>query len=322
MRIYITGASGFLGRAVTKKLISEGIKLTALSLPGDPWQPPEGVSIANGDITDAGSLKGLAAGSDAILHLAGAVGYGVSWDACRALNVLGTENIAAEALNSGVRRFIHMSSVSVYGRVADAPITEDFPLKKIGDPYGDTKIEAEILLQNMADQNRIDLTIIRPTMVYGPGDMLFFPKVEENLKSGSARIIGAGTNRVDAVHIDDVADFVCLAVQKPESVGRVYNLNNPDNPSWKEMLEEMARALGESAPDKKLAYNVAIVVAGFMELVSALTRKPPRLTRYAVRNVGRSYNYVTDRMSRELGFKPTRDMLQYIRENFNLQEQS
>jgi nucleoside-diphosphate-sugar epimerase len=313
MNIYLTGATGFLGKAIAAGLLREDHRVTALLLPGDDASLVPGCTVERGDVTDEKTLAGTLTGHDAVVHLAGAVGYGQTWATCLRLNRDGTDIVAGEAVRSGVRRFVHMSSVSVYGRVPDVHIPEDFPLKKIGDPYGDTKIDAENRLRERERGGKLDLTIIRPTMIYGPGDALFLPKVVENLTGGLMRIIGTGENTVNLIHVRDVADFVCRVLHEERSVGGVYNLTHPENPSWKAFLCGIATDLGVPPPDKHIPYRAALVVAGMMELASRLTGKPPRLTRYAVRNVGRQYTYLTDRMRKELGFIPSVDTVEGIR---------
>jgi nucleoside-diphosphate-sugar epimerase len=301
-RLFVTGASGFVGRGVLGALQAAGYGVRALLLPHEAGLP--GIDAVRGDITRRDSLRGTMDGCDGVLHLAGAVGYGQTWQACRRINVDGTRNVAEEAVAAGARRFVHFSSVSVYGRRAGVPLDEDAPLQRIGDPYGDTKIESEALLQGYAASGRLALTLLRPTVIYGPGDDKFLPKLVENLKSGAARIIGRGDNRVDLIHIDDVAGAVLAVLARPESIGRAYNLNNPDNGSWRELLEFVAAQLDLPPARRHIPYPLALALAGILEAAARASGKPPRLTRYAVRVVGREYDYRVERIARELGFRP------------------
>ncbi|MBI5503271.1 MAG: NAD-dependent epimerase/dehydratase family protein [Deltaproteobacteria bacterium] len=307
MKIFVTGATGFLGRTIAPRLIDAGHDLTLLALPHEVVAET-GVAVVRGDITDPGSLRGKLSGHDAVVHLAGAVGYGQTFARCNALNRDGTVNVAAAAVAEGVRRFVHMSSVSVYGRVPDVVLDEDAPLRKIGDPYGDTKIDAELALSALSPRGELDLTMVRPTVIYGPGDDKFLPKLVENLRAGGVRIVGTGDNTVDLVHVNDAADFVALLLARPESIGRTYNLASPGNPTWKEFLREVARLAGVAPPSGRLPYTVAYGLAGCMEAVASLRGSEPRLTRYAVRVVGRQYRYATERARRELGFEPRVDL--------------
>jgi nucleoside-diphosphate-sugar epimerase len=167
MRVFVTGASGFIGRRLVPALRRRGHEPTALLLPHEPEAAASGARVARGDVTDPASLAGLLDGQDAVCHLAGAVGYGQTFAVCNRVNRDGTAHVAAAAARAGARRLVHMSSVSVYGRVPDVAIDEDFPLRKIGDPYGDTKIDAERILAAHRDAGALDVTILRPTVIYG-----------------------------------------------------------------------------------------------------------------------------------------------------------
>ncbi|MDP6942715.1 MAG: NAD-dependent epimerase/dehydratase family protein, partial [Myxococcota bacterium] len=181
-------------------------------------------------------------------------------------------------------------------------LTEDAPMLETGEPYGDTKIEAERVLQEVGAHGALTWTILRPTVIYGPGDDKFLPKLVENLRSGRARVIGRGKGTVDLLHVDDVVRFVEQLLSDPRATGAILNLSDPDTCSWKELLGVVAGELGVPAPTKHLPYPVALGVAGVMEAVSRVTGKPPRLSRYAVRVVGQQYRYVATR-ARALGFE-------------------
>ncbi len=314
MRVLLTGATGFIGRRLIARLADEGHWMTAMLLPSEPEPDWGATRIVRGDITDPASLEGKLVEQDAVVHLAGAVGYGQTFKRCNEINRDGTANIAREACAAGIRRFLHMSSVSVYGRVAGRELSEDAPLRKIGDPYGDTKIDAERILGTLADEGKLDLTIIRPTVIYGPGDDKFLPKLVENLKTGTARIIGSGNNTVDLVHVDDAVELITKALVDPRAVGGVYNLSNPDNPSWKTMLTAMAEELGVPAPTQRLPYPIAMVAAALIEMQAWLKGETPRLTRYAVRVIGRQYHYSIERAREELGYEPRVELLDGLRQ--------
>ena len=313
MNIFVTGASGFIGQAVVKKILHGGHAVVALLLPQEPESLAAGTTIVRGDVTRPESLAGTMKGSDAVIHLAGAVGF-QTWKSCLATNRDGVANVVHEAGSSGVRRFIHMSSVSVYGRTPGVPIREDFPLKKIGDPYGDTKVDAENIVREVERQGALDLTVIRPTVVYGPGDNKFLPTLLRNLRGGKFRVIGDGEQTVDLIHVDDLAAFVLRALEEPKTIGRTYNMTNRGNPSWNAMVKELCSVLAIPAPKRHISYRTAYRLAGIMEAVSAVTGKPPRLNRYSVRVVGRPYDYLIDAAQRELGFTPSIDLMTGLQE--------
>jgi len=304
LNLFVTGATGFIGKRVVTQLLKNHHTVTALLIPGEPEEGMEGCAISRGDITKPETLSGVMSGSEAVIHLAGAVGYGQTMARCLAINRDGTRNIAVESTRSGVRRFIHMSSVSVYGRRADVPIDENSPRQKIGDPYGDTKIDAELILQDLERQKTLELTIVRPTVIYGPGDVLFLPKLVENLRGGQARMIGSGANTVDLIHVDDVAEFFTILLANRKSIGRIYNLTHPTNPTWKEMLNFVTAELELPPVEANLPYPAAYLLAALLEFFYSFKTTPPRLTRYSVRVAGRQYKYLTRRACEELGYTP------------------
>lgn len=313
MRVFVTGASGFIGRRLVPELCRAGHEVTALLLADEPAASALGAAVRRGDMTDPRTLTGVLDGQHSVVHLAGAVGYGQSFERCRRLNRDGTANVAGEALRAGVRRFLHMSSVSVYGRRPGVRLDEESALCKIGDPYGDTKIEAERILRTLETEGHLELTIVRPTVIYGPGDERFLPRLVENLRSGRSRVIGSGRNTVDAIHVDDVVRFLAAVLVDARSIGGIYNLNHPANPPWNELVAAVAAAIGVAAPRRQLPYPLAMALAAGLETVARLSGKPPRLTRYGVRVVGRQYHYVTERARRDLGFQPRVNLLDGIR---------
>jgi nucleoside-diphosphate-sugar epimerase len=270
------------------------------------------VNIVRGDVSESSSLIGKMTGHDVVLHLAGSVGY-QSWKNCVAINQIGTRNAAAEAVNTGIRRFVYMSSVAVYGRVPGIPITEETSTKKIRDPYGDTKIEAEKALKEYEKQGRLDLTILQPTVVYGENDNKFIPQLLRNLKSNKYRVIGDGNNRVDLIYVEDLAQFVLSVLRERKTIGQTYIVTNPNNPSWNEFLDEVCRFLGLPQVTSHIPYKLAYTAAWLMELAGKLSGKTPRLSRYAVRIVGLPCNYVTAKAEKELGFRPSINLIDGIK---------
>jgi polyketide synthase len=302
MRVFVTGAGGFIGRVAARRLLADGHRVTALLMPEERAEIP-GADVVRGDILADGALRGMLEGHDAVLHLAGAVGF-QPWETCRRVNVEGTRRVAEAAVAAGVRRFVQMSSVSVYGRVPGVRLTEDSPLKAIGDPYGDTKIEAERILRALEASAGLQLTVLRATVVYGRGNRQFALSLVDMVRGGAVTLPGDGGNSPDLLHVDDLADLICLVLRSPSSIGRTYNAAHAGNPTMRELVDEVARLLGVQPRVSFIPYRLAFCLAAVMELAGRLTGTPPRLSRYSVRVIGRAYDYAAERVERELGFRP------------------
>ncbi len=302
MKIFLTGASGFLGDYVIKQLLKEKHTIRALTLLPGELEHIKGIEAVQGDITLPGSLAGKLKGCDAVIHLAGAVGYGQTFKNCINVNVNGTRNLAAEAVSSGIRRFIHCSSVSVYGRVHEVKLYENSPYRKINDPYGDTKIEAEKVLIDMG--NSLDLTIFRPTVIYGRGDMAFLHPLAEKIRAGKFKIIGSGECRLTLIHASDVARAFTMVLKNTATYGKIYNLSNTDNLKVNELAALVAGTVGYNKPLRNIPYRLAIAAAWIMEIVFPLFKQKPPFNRFAVRILGRQYYYMTDAIQKDLDFKP------------------
>ncbi|MCK4746316.1 MAG: hypothetical protein KAT15_04745, partial [Bacteroidales bacterium] len=121
-----------------------------------------------------------------------------------------------------------------------------------------------------------------------------------------------GSHSVDLVNVADVAEAVYLALIKPESVGQTYNIANEENPSWNEFLKAVCIELEIPYSERYISYKFAYRVAGLMEFVSKFTSNPPRLSRYAVRLVGRQYDYSIEKARQELGYEPSIDLIEGI----------
>lgn len=183
---------------------------------------------------------------------------------------------------------------------------EDAPCRKINDPYGDTKIDAEKILMEMKD--KLDITIFRPTVIYGKGDKMFLPPLSSKIRSGAFKIIGSGENRITLIHADDTARAIVMSLNNKKTYGKIYNLSNTDNLTVKELAELIAETVGHEKPLKHVPFRVALTAAGIMEILFPFFGKIPPVTRFAVRILGVQYNYMTDAVIRDLDFKPEIDI--------------
>jgi nucleoside-diphosphate-sugar epimerase len=303
MKIFVTGAAGFLGRAITRELLNNKHKVTALLLPDDEIGLDGEVVVKNGDITDPDSIKGMFGGHDAVVHCAGAVDF-LNRSTCIAVNREGTRNVVAEAVHSKIRRFVHISSVSVYGRLSSGLVDEKTPRRKIGSPYGDTKIDAELIVEEFQKLGMLDATIFRPSIVFGEGDNRFLPPIIARVENGSYTMVGDGSNRINLVCIGDLAKIVATSLREEKSIGQIYNVSNPDSPTWKELLDTIASEVGCSRVERYISHRRALLFSIVNEFVSLFTGRLPKASRSTVKFAKRNCQYNITKVKEGLGFSP------------------
>ena len=236
-RTLVTGAGGFIGGRLVEALMQRddhdpvaGLRRwsTAARIGRYPIQPVQC------DIMAPDDLASVMAGVDSVIH--SAVGN-------RTVTVEGTRNVMQAALDAGVRKVVHLSTIDVYGR-ATGRVDESHGYERTDREYGDSKIEAEEVCLSFAERG-LDVVMLRPTIVYGPFSDLWTVEPAERLWSGSwllPRDACQGT--CNLVYVDDLVRAALLALDADGLSGRAYNVNGPDRPTWQEYVEALNAALG------------------------------------------------------------------------------
>lgn len=309
--ILVTGGNGFVGRHLVAALLARGDRVRVLALPGEDASGLEqrGVAVCRGDVRDAGSLTDPARGADAVLHLAAMMDAWRPLRDYRAVNVTGTENVARAALAAGVRRFVHMSSSSVYGMGHGRPVDESFPLAPFRDPYPVTKAEGDLAVQRLIGTEGLPAVIIRPDQIFGPGDRLHFGAMADRLRAGRGILVGTGENFMPFVYVDDVVRGLLLGLDHDAAPGRAYNITNDQPLTQRQMLTAIAEQTGASPAARRVPYR-ALYAAGYLaeRLASlaprALPGARPPVTRLGVAFFGTDNRYAIGRARSELGYRP------------------
>ncbi|WDZ98369.1 SDR family oxidoreductase [Herbaspirillum sp. WKF16] len=276
MRILITGASGFIGSALTKHLLEQGdYEVRAASR--DPSQislSAEHLELAQMDgLEPDGDWRTMLKDVDCVIHCAARVHvmHEKATDPLaefRRVNVAGTLALARQAQTLGVKRFVFLSSVKVNGEESQrgAPFRADDPPSP-SDAYGVSKLEAEQALSTLASIGEMEISVIRPVLVYGPGVKANFRSMIRWLDKGVPLPLGGVThNRRSLVAIDNLIDILTLCIHHPAAAGQVFLASDGDDMSTTEMLRRIGKALGKRAP---------------------LLSVPPELLRLAARFLGR-----------------------------------
>lgn len=310
----VTGATGFIGGALVRRLLSAGDEVRAIVLPNDPLAAQlqdiaaaEGrLRVVVGDITDTASIAPAFESADRVFHTAALVHAWAPFERFHRVNVGGTCNVAEVALAAGVMRMVAISTSDVFGLPRGTEIfDESSPLRRWNEPYPDTKIEAEQWLWRFHRDSGMPVSIIYPGWVYGPGDRAFFPALADAIASGSMLFWYHGA-RLPFVYIDNLVDACILAASTPSAVGRGYIVYDSQDVTMEELCGRIATAIGARRPRLHVPYRLAHTVASILQTAWRLSRRPaaPPLMTVDVKAFGMQWFFSNARARKELGWEP------------------
>lgn len=294
MRVAVTGASGFVGGAVARGLADRGHEVVGF---GRAEQQPEWRwqgdyrrwDIATGPLADAPRV-------DAVVHCAAIADDWIPLATARAVNVEGTRYVLASFPRA---RFVHLSTSSVYdARSASVLVREDAALPSDHlSTYSATKAEAEALFAGR------DAAVLRPHAVYGPGDTTLLPRVLAGVRGGRLVLPEGARVRHTLTHIETLVEAVALAAQ-PGAASGIFNIGDAEPVILADVLRSVLDQKGQrDVAIRSIPYRAAFAVAGALEFVHRVGGRP-RLTRYAVSQLGLERTLDLSAARRELGFDP------------------
>jgi 2-alkyl-3-oxoalkanoate reductase len=316
----VTGGTGFLGRHIVEQLLAAGRPVTVLARNPSPELAARGVRFIRASLDDASAVRAACRGIGTVFHVAAKVGVWGRYDDFFRANVLGTRALLEGCREHGVTRFVHTSTPSVvYNGLDLANADESLPLTtSCPSPYPLTKAiaEREVLAANSATLRTVAL---RPHLIWGVGDPHLVPRILERARAGRLRIVGAGRNRVDMVHVQNAADAHLLAESALQNchplgdnfsagpaAGRAYFITNGEPVVLWDWVNQLLTSLGEPPVTRHISLRTASAVGAVCETawrVLPLRGEPP-MTRFIAAELAKDHWFSLDAARRDLGYVP------------------
>ncbi|HET7470166.1 MAG TPA: NAD-dependent epimerase/dehydratase family protein [Gemmatimonadales bacterium] len=305
-RVLITGAAGFTGLALARSLAAAGRPVRGLvrRASGASELAESGVEVIAGDVRDESVVRAALRDVEVVYHLAAVFRRASVPDSeYRSVHVDATRLLVEAAAQAGARRVVHCSTVGVHGDVqGDVPATEDAPFHPM-DIYQQTKLEGEWMARETARRVGMQVTVVRPGPIYGPGDRRLF-KLIGGVARRRFRLLGDGRPRFQMVYVDDLIDGMLLAGEQSEADGRTYILTGTEAPTLAELVKEIAEVAQVPPPRLRLPVWPFWLLGAACEAICIPLRIEPPVFRRRVKFFTSNRWFDTSRARRELGFTP------------------
>jgi nucleoside-diphosphate-sugar epimerase len=306
MTILVTGATGFLGSALVTELVKrkQAVRVLARDEQKARAQFGEAVTIIRGEITDVGQVERVVDGTTIIYHLVGRLYHpNVSAELYHHTHVEGTRILLNACKGQKqLQRIVHCSTTGVHGVTGKTPATEN-ALFAPTNPYEATKLQGELLALKAYQEDSLPVSVVRPGLVYGPGDLHllgFF----SSIKKGLFRVIDGGTALLHPIYIDDMTAAFLLCAEWPEAIGHSYNIAGEHPVTIRKLAMAIAHSLHKELPDGSIPLWLANLASDIFSVVPGMKGENAPLTRSRVQFLTHSRVYDISKAKTELGFAP------------------
>lgn len=311
-RTLVTGASGFTGGALCRRLRADGHEVVAFVRGSSRTEALEalGVECRVVDLRDAADVRAHFEAFDRVYHIAAAYRTEhADKQEFRAINVDGTRHLLEAAAAAGVGRFVHCSTVGVQGEIEDPPADEDYRFQP-GDHYQQSKLEGELLARD-AFARGLPGAVVRPVGIYGPGDTRFL-KLFRPISRGRFVMIGSGKTLYHMTYIDDLVEGIVLAGTREAALGQVFTIGGPRYTTLRELVDLIAEVLGAPRPRLRVPLWPVLAAAHVCEkLCEPLGISPPLYPR-RVEFFALDRAFSIERARKLLGYEPRFDLREGI----------
>lgn len=251
-KVLVTGATGYTGQVLTRKLVELGCDVRAIARGSSDLSPFSGMNITwiRGDVFDPETISQALPGVEYVFHVAAAYREAkISDDTYRKVHIESTKLLAEGLVNErSLKRFVHVSTVGVHGHIDEPPASEEYRFSP-GDIYQNTKAEAELWIRQFAKDTGLPISVVRPAAIYGPGDRRLL-KLFKMATRPFFPLFGKGQGLYHLIHVEDLTDIFITAALHPRAKGEVFIAGNP-TPS---RLEDITRTIASEVGNSKLRF--------------------------------------------------------------------
>jgi nucleoside-diphosphate-sugar epimerase len=289
--VLVTGATGFIGGHIARRLRAERRPLRALVRATSDTSGLAGIELVRGDLRDADALRRAADGCAAVVHCAALVSDWATVAEIRAANVAGTANVVAACRTAGVGRLVHASTTDVHHP---------------HNWYARTKLEAEAIVHDAG----VPAVIVRPATVYGPGSVDVVGQIADAVLGGHMLLIGHGRANAGLAYVDNVVDLIVAALDHPDAAGGTFIATDGLDVTWRRFVADLAEGVGGTPARWSLPYGAAEALGFGLEQAYRVARRatgltlPPLLSRQAVQVMGRDQTFSNATARERLGWVP------------------
>lgn len=298
MRALITGAGGFVGRRLTDRLREHGHDVVGVDLAADPSR-----GVLPGDTTAPQTWRQHLDGVDLVVHTAALVGFAGDDDEYWRVNVLGTRRVIEAAAAAGVGRVVHLSSVVAFGFDYPDGVEETWPVRTNGSPYVDTKVASEQVALQAHAAGEVDVTVVRPGDIYGPGSRPWTIEPVREIQAGRMILPAGGEGVLSPVFIDDLVDGVVAAATTPAAAGHVFTITGGRGVTTMEFFTHYCDIL-RARPPRTVPTGLALPASAVAALLDRLRGHDSEINPATIRYLARSGTYDIDKARDMLGYEP------------------
>lgn len=310
MNVLVTGATGFLGKKLAYRLMEQGFNVTGIGRNKSIGKElsEHGITFIPCSLEDRESILSICKGKDYVFHSGALSSPWGSYKNFYNTNVIGTQNVLDGSKAAGVKRFIHVSTPSLYFHYderLDVKETDPIPTTFVN-AYAETKFLAEQLVDD-AFSNGLPTISIRPRALFGPGDNAILPRLINVCEKGFFPKMTNDKVLVDITYVENVVDALLLCMHSPaNTLGQKYNITNGVQVDLYSVIEDVMSLLGKEFKYKNLSFQKAFSIAKILEFASktVLFGKEPMLTKYTVSVLSKSQTLNIEKAKNELGYKP------------------